>query len=167
MSSFKVLKLKGDYSQYKKDKSKAYKTETEISGKLLKFYGWKTIRFNNTYHYDLLIKKSKRVITVEIKEDFSCERTGNIGIEYWSRGKFTGISITESQYYIIKAHRPNEIVFLLIKTTDLKELIKNKEYTRIVIGGDKDSGSTNYLFKYETILKKSKVLFDKSNGAMV
>lgn len=156
-----------DYKNYDKDISISKATEIEISKKLFEYYGWKTVKFNNDNRYDLLIKKNNKFITIEIKEDFTLERTGNIGIEYWSRGKFSGIDVTKSKYYLIKAHRPNEIIFLLIKVEDIKEMIKKKEYFRIVIGGDKGSGSANYLFKYDKMFSKSKVLFDKSIGVVV
>ena len=35
---------------------------------------------------------------VEVKSDFMAQRTGNVFVEYRSRGKLSGISTTEAEY---------------------------------------------------------------------
>ena len=144
---------------FKKDSVTARKTEQEISELLLKYYGWKTISFNNDNKYDLLIIKNKKKVKIEIKEDFTCERTGNVGLEFNSRGKPSGISTSEAHSYLFKVHTKGGIVYLLTRTEVLKKMIENHEYHRIVVGGDKGSDSKNYLFKFDVLKNKSRILF--------
>jgi hypothetical protein len=104
--------------------------------------------------FDIMMKiKSKnKEVTIEIKEDFSCERTGNVSVEFECRGKLSGISISKSDLYLYKVHRPDHKIGVYVtKTSTLKEMIAKKQYFRIVNGGDTGSNSMNYLFKLNVI----------------
>ena len=92
----------------------------------------------------------------KVKEDFMCEHTGNVSLEYESRGKLSGISVSEADYYIYKLHvSRTEIIFAIISSDILKEYIADKAFFRIVNGGDKGSNTLNYLFKYEKFIRKA------------
>jgi hypothetical protein len=55
-------------------------------------------------------------------------------------------------------HTKEGIRFVLHKTEELKRMIADKEYFRIVNGGDKGSNSMNYLFKYAVFVKNGRLL---------
>ena len=103
--------------------------------------------------------KTNQDVTIEIKEDFSCERTGNVGVEFECRGKLSGISISKSDYYLYKVHRPDHKIGVYITpTSSLKKMIEDKKYFRIVNGGDPGSNSMNYLFKLDVFKENFKFL---------
>jgi hypothetical protein len=145
---------------FKKDLPIAQKTEQQVADlfnenvKDLIF-----LEHCNNSDYDLKFKYHNREITFEIKEDFTCEKTGNIGVEYECRGKLSGISISKAVYYIYKIHRPDgKIGLYIIHTNKLKKMIEDKLWFRKVIGGDKGSNSKNYLFRLDVIEEKFKLL---------
>ncbi len=115
----------------------------------------------NRSDFDIRMKfnKSGNVVDIEVKEDFTCERTGNVGVEFECRGKKSGIERTKSDFYLYKVHMPNgRKGVYIIRTSKLKEMIANKSYHRIVNGGDPGSNSMNYLFKLEVIKENFKCL---------
>jgi len=128
-------------------------TEHEVAPILATHFNATISRYNDDNRYDVKLKDaSDKYITVEIKEDFTCARTGNIGIEYHCRGKKSGIDVTEAGYYCIKAHTSSTTAELLLMTVaDLKSLIVAECYFRKVNGGDPASQSLNYLFKLDVI----------------
>ena len=138
---------------FEKDLKIAQQTEMNVALKLTRIFNWKIFAFNNDAKYDIVFKDAKdNIITVEVKEDFTCARTNNVGLEYSCRGKPSGISISKADYYFYRCHRPNnEVVDLLIKTSTLKEMVDGCLYFRTVNGGDKDSNSLNYLFKFDIL----------------
>lgn len=91
------------------------------------------MNFNNDFRYDLEVGqegerlvdalfKSKRI---EVKRDSWVGRTGNIAIEYESRGKPSGIATTEAEYWIIIFSREYEDkVMLVLETKRLKEVAR-------------------------------------------
>lgn len=118
------------------------------------------IEHNNDNRYDLKITmKNGEVVTVEIKEDFTCANTGNVGVEYSCRGKPSGIQVSKADLYCYRIHEPNGIISVwIIETTKLKALIAGELYFRTVNGGDVGSDSLNYLFKLN-VFKKNAQLF--------
>ena len=91
------------------------------------------MNFNNDFRYDLEVGqegerlvdslfKSKRI---EVKRDSWVGRTGNIAIEYESRGNPSGIATTEAEYWIIIFSKEYEDkVMLVLETTRLKEVAR-------------------------------------------
>jgi hypothetical protein len=89
------------------------------------------MQFNSDFKYDLqigvmgeeflaeLLQNKK----IEVKTDFKAKVTGNIFVELKSRGKWSGISTTESEYicYILEGTG----VILIFQTVRLKALIKH------------------------------------------
>ncbi len=151
------------YKNFNKDLPASIRNENDISNKFLEFYGWKTLgRGGKSNKFDLLIQTNKRQIKVEAKQDFTCKKTGNVGLEYHCRGKPSGINVTESDYYVYTIHRKNEIVFRIAKTEVLKYMVENNLYHRWVNGGDKGSDSLNYLFTYNVFCTgSSRIFFEK------
>jgi|TARA_R110002126_G_scaffold116050_3_gene255097 hypothetical protein len=91
------------------------------------------MNYNNDFRYDLEVGqegerlvdslfKSKRI---EVKRDSWVGRTGNIAIEYESRGNPSGIATTEAEYWIIIFSKEYEDkVMLVLETTRLKEVAR-------------------------------------------
>jgi hypothetical protein len=102
------------------------------------------IEFSDSKFYD--IKIISLGLTFEVKNDILAAKTGNVAIEYKSRGKDSGLVTSTADYWVYKFN--NEC--LMIKTSNLrKELIDNKNYFRIVSGGD-NSTSQLFLVKIST-----------------
>lgn len=150
---------------YKKDYKIANRTEHEVA-QLIQFANRGKVRrieHNNDNKFDLKVTfLDGTKITIEIKEDFTCQRTGNVGLEYECRGKASGISVSQADVYLYKIHEPSgEITFWMIKTETLKKLIESQAFHRIVVGGDAGSNSKNYLFKLDVIKRNAELYHRK------
>jgi len=107
--------------------------------------------------YDLILDGVK----YEVKADRNMFKTNNVIIEYASNNKFSGISITEANYYAIfeidetqdvTTRRNVSYELYLVPVQDIKELIKEKSYSRKISCGY-NKLSQCYLF--------SKMFFEK------
>jgi hypothetical protein len=119
--------------------------------------GYKFISENKDYRYDLLMSFNKREITYEIKTDVfvSPEKdAGNLVVEFESRGKPSGISVTEAEYYVYYMPKLNEV--WNIKMDKLKKLINSNSFKEVV-GGDKGSDTKMYLINRNKHKKHFKV----------
>ena len=82
--------------------------------------------------YDILTNKK-----VEVKTDYQASATGNVFIEYSSRGKDSGITISKSDFYCFVTSNEN-ITF--IETKKLKKICRKYLNTnRDVKGGDNNT----------------------------
>ncbi len=147
----------GNYD-FEKDLSVAKKTEKEI-GKLIRerLGDDVEIEFGKTKDFDIRFTHEGKVYTVEIKEDFMCKKTGNVCVEYESRGRPSGINTTKAMMYFYKIHEPNGSINVYGARTDtLKQMIADHKYSRTVSGGDAGSNTKSYLFKLD--LFKSHVI---------
>lgn len=90
---------------------------------------------------------------IEVKTDRLCIKTGNVFIEYKSRGKDSGIITTKARYWAICLWRDDKKkqTWVLIPTIKLKRLIRKNSY-RSVTGGDNGT-SWGYLIPKEDLLK--------------
>lgn len=137
---------------YHEDFKLARVCEQEVADIICANQQCKLIHRGKDNKYDLKFEKDGKYTTVEVKEDFTCERTGNVGLEFSCRGKDSGISVSQADFYCYKIHEPSGYInFYLIRTDNLKRLIVDKSYFRIVNGGDLGSNSLNYLFKLDVI----------------
>ena len=101
------------------------------------------MKYNNDFKYDLKVGQVKekelgdilKSSTVEVKHDLKALDTGNIYVEYWSRGKKSGISSSEADYYCFAFGS----TFHLIKTNDLKDRCRKYFNTN----RDKKGGDSN------------------------
>lgn len=143
-----------------KDLPIARKTEKQVAEYLVEKAGMKFIKDNDDNKYDLLMAMGEKEITIEVKEDFSCERTGNVGVEYHCRGKPSGISVSKADLYLYKVHEPSGRKGLyIIKTPSLKKMcFEDQAWFREVNGGDPGSNSLNYLFKLDVFKKYFKYI---------
>lgn len=138
----------------------AKKTEEQVAKFLIKHAQMKFLGECDTNAYDLKMStKDDKIVTIEVKEDFTCQRTGNVGVEYECRGKPSGISVSKADAYLYKIHEPNGKKSLyVIATKNLKKMIAEEQYFRVVNGGDPGSNSMNYLFKLDVIKNNFKRL---------
>jgi len=96
------------------------------------------------YRYDFLTKNG---VKHEVKADLKGNETGNIYIEYQYKGRKSGITKTESEYWWIFL---SEDTYYKFKTKQIKQAIKDKKYFKIV--GCYDGGSKGLLFKKDVLL---------------
>lgn len=93
-----------------------------------------------------------------MKYDLKVEETGNIAIEYESRGKPTGIAITEADYWVYKFLGQ----FFIFRTSELKvKLYDEKAFDRKATGGDPGSKTRMFLVRKERFKTWGKKLISK------
>ena len=138
---------------FNKDFPIARKTEKQIAQFLIDKLNMEFIDECDNSDYDIKMRTADgKQFSVEIKEDFSCERTGNIGVEIESWGRKSGIAVSKATLYLYKIHEPSgRKSMYVIPTTKLKRMIKDKLWHREVIGGDPGSNSRNFLFKLDVV----------------
>ena len=102
------------------------------------------MEYNNDFKYDLKVGQSKeeeisnifKNKKIEVKYDLQALTTGNVYVEYKSRGKYSGISTTQSDYYCFAFG----ITFHLIETEVLKDRCRKYINTsKDREGGDSDT----------------------------
>lgn len=112
--------------------------------------------------YDIRGMYRGRSVTFEVKYDIAVERTGNVAIEYESRGKATGIAITEADYWVYKFLGE----FFVYRTVSLKKKIfEEKAYDRKASGGDPGSNTRMFLVEAGKFRGWGKELVPKQPGA--
>lgn len=103
------------------------------------------MKYNNDFRHDLEVGQLGEKLladilenrTIEVKKDLKAMQTGNVFIEYSSRGKRSGLSTSEADYWALIV---SEEVIKLVKTDYLKELCRPYiETKRDVLGGDNDT----------------------------
>lgn len=89
------------------------------------------MNYNNDFKYDLKIGQVGETMlneilhdsTIEVKRDSWIGRTGNIAVEYQSRGKPSGISTTKASHWcFIFSNEFNDEVMIIIETERLKRI---------------------------------------------
>jgi len=71
---------------------------------------------------------------LEVKSDRLAHITGNVFIEIYSRGKPSGLSTTEADYWIYRIDEHDTAI--IIKTITLKEIVKENFNGTYILGGD-------------------------------
>lgn len=100
------------------------------------------MEYNSDFRYDLKVGQlsEKRLAnmltdkTIEVKRDFRASRTGKVFVEFFCRGKPSGISTTEADFW---AFMITDETVVILPTERLKGLVKEqKEKGRVLSGGD-------------------------------
>jgi hypothetical protein len=115
--------------------------------------GFNFVRENHDFRYDLLMSYNGSQVKYEVKTDIFLSKdddTGNMVIEFESRGKPSGISVCEADYYVYYIPKLGEL--WNIKMDDLKSLIEKNKF-KTVTGGDKGSDTKMYLIKRWAYIK--------------
>jgi hypothetical protein len=130
---------------FDKDLEDGLKAEDEVKELLKKHFNVQEPDIEKSAIKDYDIKIVSKNLTFEVKNDLMAEKTGNVAVEYESRKKATGISVTKADYWVYKFAG----VFYMIETNRLKkELLENKNYWRSgVNGGDLGSNTMMFLVK--------------------
>lgn len=112
------------------------------------------IESRNDFKYDLKVGQlAEKTVgkllmlddsTIEVKLDLLTQKTGNIAIEYRSRGKKSGISTTKAKYWAfvisIENKEYEEFPIVVITTEYLKEIArKYYKLGRTIRGGDNNT----------------------------
>ena len=86
------------------------------------------MEYNSDFRYDLKIGQEYETLlseviesTIEVKRDFKCYDTGNLFVEYESRGKKSGISTTQAKWWVYWFSKTRSI---LIETSELKQMCR-------------------------------------------
>lgn len=83
------------------------------------------------YGYDFVVDDK---IKIEVKSDRLAWRTGNLAIEYESRGMPSGLMTTEADYYMYFIVRGDKHECFKIPVDELKKICP--KYGREIMGGD-------------------------------
>ena len=115
--------------------------------------------------YDIKMIVNGKEKFYEVKVDRLGYRTGNLCIEYESRGKPSGISTTECNKYAYFVLFPDKTFDLyVIPINRLFKMIKKEQYKRIINCGD-ELTSKAYIFdrqlfdKYLKVTHNNKILY--------
>lgn len=135
--------ISGNYN-FRKDIKLGEQGEVEIK-EYLENLGYKYICDNKDYRYDLIMEYNSKQYSYEIKTDIYPRDTGNLAIEVESRGKPSGIMVTEADFFVYYFKHQREI--WNIRTKKLKDLIKNGNFYLAENSGDRGSNTKLYLLK--------------------
>ena len=119
------------------------------------------MEYNSDFRYDLefgivegeswfhnVVSNSK----IEVKTDRLTEKTGNVYIEYESRGKPSGIATSEADYWVYKVSGGRAIIIEIKELKSmLKELVKSGKARMGVKGGDNNT-SLGVLVKIKDLI---------------
>lgn len=135
--------IAGNYN-FNKDVTNGEDGEIFIKNFLI-YKGFDFIRKNKNKKYDLLMSYKGKSVKYEVKTDFyvgSEKDTNNIVVEFESRGKPSGISVTESDFFVFYFPKAEEV--WNIKTEILKAIISKNKFDISECGGDEGSNTKNY-----------------------
>ena len=116
------------------------------------------MEFNRDFRYDLKVGQMAESWlanllqnkTIEIKRDFKASRTGRVFVEFFSRGKPSGIDKTEADFWAFVIDGETVVI---LPTVRLKELVKEaKEEGKVWKGGDSNT-SKGVLIDLERLVK--------------
>ena len=113
-------------------------------------YGWEVVEYNHDSAYDIEMTRGDDRIFVEVKCDRRANETGNFFIEYYSRGKDSGIATSEADIWVLTVYATGE--HLAITKEDLLEMCKG---AKSVAGGDHNT-SRGYLVKVHKVRENTK-----------
>lgn len=119
------------------------------------------MKYSSSFYYDLefgetaedwasmVFNSGKKI---EVKFDRMAHKTGNIFIEYMSRGKYSGIATTQADYWIYKIDQTG--VAIILDVFKLKEKLRGYYTNGMYLkdGGDDDT-SKGFLIPINQIIK--------------
>jgi len=138
---------------FQKDLSGAQKDLNIMAREICKVYNCTIVEEGSkTNKWDFVLSSSKNpFISIEMKSDYM-GYTGNFALEFESRGKPSGISVTQASYWLNwfkYKDKPN--VAWMFPVSALRKMISDELYHRTVSGGDVGSNTKMYLFKHSIL----------------
>jgi hypothetical protein len=127
------------YIQFKKDLKLGQLFEKEFI-KILEKKNYQIVSTCNDNKYDIKASRKNKLVTFEVKADLISDKTKNYFIEYMAYDKPSGIKTTEAHFYVLY----NNNKFHVVSVELIKELIKDKDYTKILC--NKGKTSMGYIF---------------------
>jgi hypothetical protein len=130
----------------------------------LESVGGEFVEDNKDNSHDLIMKmpirssSTYKLVSYEIKTDVFCRPdfdTGNIFIEFASRGKDSGITVTKAEWFVTYFKHFREMWY--IKSDKLRELISENEFKVHNDSGDLGSNTKGYLIPRYQFKKYFKV----------
>ncbi len=89
--------------------------------------------------------------TIEVKRDFVASRTGNVFVEFFCRGKPSGISTTEAEFWaFILADK----TVVLLPTDRLKALAREAHKAGQIVKGGDSGASKGVLISVERLVRQ-------------
>lgn len=152
------------YNDFHADLKKAVVIEERVIVHMLQvnpkmvFHG-----FTGTKGYDAHFSVDNKYYKLEVKSDYYTADTGNIVIEFTSRGKDSGIATTQANLWAYAVITPKGLDIYLLPTSTIKRIIKEELYHNVMTAGDPGSNTKMYVFKLDLVAKYAKKL-EENNG---
>lgn len=129
---------------FKKDLADGQAAELEVKQRLMARLDISEDDFEHSKSKGYDLKVLSKGWTFEVKNDLMAERTGNVAIEFESRGKPTALAVSTADFWVYKFAGS----FFAFRTEVLrKKMFEEKLYFREVVGGDEGSNTRMFLIK--------------------
>lgn len=97
-------------------------------------------QYTNLKSQDLVFSDGEKFLLIEVKDNKSSQRTGNVAFEYECSGKPSCLAVTESPLWVVR-YFDTTWKFQVVLTSRLLQEWKSEKY-RSVKMGDKDNTGT-------------------------
>jgi len=116
------------------------------------------VEYNSDFRYDLKVGQvsEKRLgelltdKTIEVKRDFRASQTGRVFVEFFCRGKPSGISTTEADFW---AFMISDESVVILPTKRLKKLVREARKKGNVVSGGDSNLSQGALVEIERLMR--------------
>lgn len=139
---------------FQKDLADGEAAEKEFASFMVEHYEAFDVEFNHDNKFDVRFKTKRGSFKAEVKSDFRSAETGNAAIEFECRGKPSGISVTQADFWVMNFSGE----WYSIRVEKLLELIGQRKFFREVSGGDRGSNTRMYLFRLPYLKSQMKKL---------
>lgn len=150
-----------NHNEFHPNLERAQQGEREVADLLVKFADLTILNSNcDDKRWDIeTLMGTDNKITFEVKEDLRCfgveigkESTGNIPVEYESRGQSSGIVTSKADVWIFRIWKDVDVIdHYMIHTKRLHEMIKQRMFRYRQKMRYTDSKNRLYMFRYQTI----------------
>ena len=118
----------------------------------------KGMQFNSDFRYDLKVGQLEekwlaellQSKTLEVKRDFKASQTGRVFVEFFCRGKPSGVATTEADHW---AFILNDGIVIILPTERLKKLVAEAQEKGKTISGGDSNVSEGALINLERLVK--------------
>lgn len=111
-----------NYDKFYNDLDKFSPYEDVLAKKLMTKYDVEAYEKCNNNEYDIKLSNG---LTYELKCDVMSKKTGNVYIEYWSRGKKSGVYKSKAEFYAFSFDLKT---FYIITKQKLLNLVTTRNY---------------------------------------